>query len=58
MLLWNAMIKADVVFHESCHWGKDEVSDTRCSRKPEVYDPSKVVKVALDENAKGAMLNV
>lgn len=47
--LWRR-IKAGVVFHKSYHWGKDEVSDPRCNCKPEVYDPNKVVKVALDEN--------
>lgn len=51
--LWRR-IKAGVVFHKSYHWGKDEVSDPRCNCKPEVYDPNKVVKVALDENAKDA----
>lgn len=54
--LWRK-VKARVLFHESYHWGKAEVSDPRCNRSPEVYDPSKVVKLALDENVKGAGLN-
>lgn len=50
-------IKAGVIFHETYHWGKDEVSDPRCSGTKEIYDPAKVVKLASDKNVVVARLN-
>ncbi|KAL2038570.1 hypothetical protein N7G274_008618 [Stereocaulon virgatum] len=54
--LWRK-IKARVVFHESYHWGKEEVSDPRCNLKPEVYNARKVMELASEENVKVARLN-
>lgn len=50
-------IKAGVIFHETYHWGKDEVSDPRCSQTREFYDPTEVVELALKENVAAAKLN-
>ena len=50
-------IKAGVIFHETYHWGKDEVSDPQCSGIKEIYDPRKVVRLALNKNIAVARLN-
>lgn len=50
-------IKAGVIFHETYHWGKDEVSDPRCYLKEEIYNPERVVELALDKNVEIARLN-
>ncbi|KAI9708733.1 MAG: hypothetical protein M1820_003688 [Bogoriella megaspora] len=50
-------IKSGVLFHETYHWGPAEVSDPRCNRKPEIYDPGKVSQLARDENIKGSKTN-
>ena len=50
-------VKARSLFHETYHWGPAEVSDPRCDRTPEIYDPSRVVSLASSENVAGSKIN-
>ncbi len=50
-------VRASVMVHETYHWGPAEVSDPRCDRKPEIYDPAGVVELASTENVAGSRTN-
>lgn len=52
---WRAA-RARSLFHETYHWGTT-VSQPRCNRRPEIYQPKDVVDLATNENTNGAKIN-
>lgn len=50
-------IRARSMFHETYHWGPDEVSDPICDLLPEVYAPAQVVDLASEKNVAGSRIN-